>query len=136
MTALILTVALTAPSPMIDWQTAYDRFPRWVPAPPSLVSDDPVERWRPLVEEHFAPPDVDLALRVIGCESDGIPTAKNPRSSASGLFQHLGRFWPERSAAAGWAGSSIFDPEANVAVAAWLRQDGWHHWNPSRGCWG
>lgn len=94
------------------------------------------EQWRSLVATYFAPEDVDLALRVIVCESQGDPNAKNPHSSASGLFQHLGRFWTERSAAAGWAGADIFDPEANVAVAAWLRQDGWHHWNPSRHCWG
>lgn len=95
-----------------------------------------VEQWRSLVARYFAPGDVDLALRIIGCESQGVALAKNPTSSASGLFQHLGRYWPERSAAAGWVGANIFDPEANVAVAAWLRGDGWHHWNPSRGCWG
>ncbi len=97
-----------------------------------------VETWRPLVEAHFAPTDVARALRVIGCESSGDPDAKNPRSSASGLFQHLGRFWPERSVKAGLAGADIFDPEANVAVAAWLvyQGGGWSHWNPSRHCWG
>jgi hypothetical protein len=97
-----------------------------------------VEVWRPLVEAHFAPSDVARALKVIGCESSGDPDAKNPRSSASGLFQHLARFWPERSVKAGLAGADIFDPEANVAVAAWLVYEagGWSHWNPSRHCWG
>ena len=97
-----------------------------------------VEVWRPLVEAHFAPEDVARALAVISCESSGDPDAKNPRSSASGLFQHLGRFWPERSVKAGLAGADIFDPSANVAVAAWLVYDGggWSHWNPSRHCWG
>ncbi len=97
-----------------------------------------VEVWRPLVEAHFAPNDVALALAVISCESSGDPNAKNPRSSASGLFQHLGRFWPQRSVKAGLAGSDIFDPAANVAVAAWLVYEGggWSHWNPSRHCWG
>lgn len=97
-----------------------------------------VEVWRPLVEAHFAPDDVARALAVISCESSGDPNAKNPKSSASGLFQHLGRFWPERSVKAGLAGADIFDPSANVAVAAWLVYEGggWSHWNPSRHCWG
>jgi hypothetical protein len=97
-----------------------------------------VEVWRPLVEAHFAPEDVTRALAVISCESSGDPNAKNPRSSASGLFQHLGRFWPERSVEAGVPGADIFDPTANVTVAAWLVYEGggWSHWNPSRHCWG
>lgn len=97
-----------------------------------------VERWRPLVETYFQPADVPWALAVIRCESGGNPLADNPHSTASGLFQHLGSFWAERSAAAGWAGASIWDPEPNVAVAAWLLYSGGGagHWNASRGCWG
>jgi hypothetical protein len=97
-----------------------------------------VEVWRPLVEAHFAPSEVARALAVISCESSGDPNAKNPRSSASGLFQHLGRFWAERSVKAGLPGADIFDPASNVAVAAWLVYEGggWSHWNPSRHCWG
>lgn len=90
------------------------------------------EGWRPLVEEHFRPGDVDRAIRVMACESLGDPWARNPRSGASGLFQHMPRYWPERSTAAGFGGESIFDPVANVAVAAWLIYDypagGWRHW--------
>ena len=69
-------------------------------------------------------------MRVIACESGGNPNAKNSGSSASGLFQHLAaKYWVSRSASAGWAGASVFDPEANVAVAAWLqRTGGWGHW--------
>lgn len=88
------------------------------------------EAWRPLVERYFAATDVETALCLIWHESRGDPGAVNSSSGASGLFQHLPRYWPERSIAAGWSGASIFDPEANVAVAAWLRADGWHHWTP------
>ena len=96
-----------------------------------------IERWRPLVERYFEPGDVDLAMRVMACESGGNPTAANPTSSARGLFQHLGSFWNKRAASAGWTGADIFDPEANVAVAAWLvyHQGGWKHWNASASCW-
>ncbi len=88
-----------------------------------------VEQWRPLVETYFAADQVERAMRIMRCESGGLPTAKNPGSSASGLFQHLARYWPSRSNSAGWAGASIWDPEANIAVAAWLqRTGGWSHW--------
>ncbi len=108
--------------------TAYDLVPDEVEG----VSD-----WRPLVSVFFDASHVDRALRIISCESRGDRRAKNPISTASGLFQHLGSLWPQRSAAAGWAGSDVFDPVANVAVAAWLVYDhgGWSHWAPSAGCW-
>lgn len=130
--AAILTrvLGLVPPSPM--------------PAIPSMVVEDHfiatfdvdwtggVEAWRPLVEVFFEASDVDRALRVMACESTGDPAAVNTRSGAAGLFQHLPRFWEERSALAGWGGSDPLDPVANVAVAAWLASDdaigGWHHW--------
>ena len=107
---------------------AYDLVPDEI----SALSD-----WRPLVTQFFEPHHVDRALRIIRCESGGNPAAKNPASTASGLFQHLASMWPERSVAAGWSGSDVFDPVANVAVAAWLVYDfgGWAHWYPSANCW-
>lgn len=91
-----------------------------------------VEAWRPLVATYFQAADVDRAMRVLACESGGDPNARNRTSGASGLFQHIPRFWAERSTAAGYGGESIFDPVANVAVAAWMIYDyptgGWQHW--------
>lgn len=90
------------------------------------------EGWRPLLSQYFRPGDVDRAVRIVACESHGDPDARNLSSGASGLFQHMPRYWSERSAAAGFAGHSVFDPVANVAVAAWLVYDypggGWSHW--------
>ena len=122
-----------------DWANRHPRyFGRTVPTPTHTHPRAPqqtnvgtgVEQWRSLVETYFRPGDVDRALRIMRCESGGNPNAKNPRSSASGLFQHLGKYWVRRSAAAGYAGASIFDPTANVAVAAWLRDQpgGFSHW--------
>jgi hypothetical protein len=96
-----------------------------------------VEPWRPLVEEHFPSGMVDDALRVMACESHGDPLIVNKYSAASGLFQHLPYYWPSRAQKAGWAGADIFDPEANIAVAAWLvdqtvrggNPDPWAHWS-------
>lgn len=88
-----------------------------------------VEQWRGLVAAYFAPGQVETALRVMRCESGGNPNARNSRSGAAGLFQHLPKYWAERSAKAGWGGASIYSPEANVAVSAWLvRNGGWGHW--------
>lgn len=98
-------------------------------APTAAKVSESVEQWRPLVEQYFLPGDVPWAMRVMQCESGGDPDAANPRSSARGLFQHLGRYWPERSEKARWGGASIFDPEANIAVAAWLFYTGGpSHW--------
>ena len=96
------------------------------------------EPWVGLVEASFAAGDVGQALMVISCESGGNPSATNASSGAAGLFQHLPKYWAERSAAAGWEGADIYDPAANIAVAAWLVYEGggWSHWGPSAGCWG
>ncbi len=79
-----------------------------------------VLRWRPLVEEYFPSERVGEALRVMHCESRGNPDARHPGSDASGLFQVLAGTWAFASARAGFPGASRFDPEANVAAAAWL----------------
>ena len=95
-----------------------------------------VEQWRWLVAKHFPERLVDEALRVMACESRGDPFIVNPFSGAAGLFQQMPAYWPTRSANAGWAGASIFHPEANIAASAWLvdaseraGKDSWVHWS-------
>ena len=103
--------------------------------PPVVLSPEQVEVWRPLVGLHFYPEDINMALRILWCESRGDANAKNPTSTASGLFQHL-RFW--------WSGQSAypafdpFDPNESVKAAAYLRytRGNWGDWNPSKHCWG
>lgn len=117
------------PQDVIDEWEGKNRYP---------TGPDP-EGWRPLVEKYFKPGDVQRAIDVIRCESSGYQYAANPTSSARGLFQHMGRFWKERSEKAGIPGADIFDPEAQMIVAAWLvyEQGGWErHWYPSQHCWG
>ncbi len=88
-----------------------------------------VERWRGLVEQYFDAGDVDHALSVIDCESGGDPDATNTVTGAGGLFQHLFAYWESRAEAAGWPGADVYDPEANIAVGAWLAyHGGWGHW--------
>ena len=95
-----------------------------------------------LVDYFFAEADRAWALKVALCESSGLPDhvssdAVHPSSRASGWFQHLPKFWQERSEAAGFAGVDILDPVANVGVAAWLMYDGGgkRHWDESKVCW-
>lgn len=106
------------------------RPPTRAPLPPETVYA--------LVEQYFQPEDVERAVLVAWCESRYDASATHPTSGASGLFQHLRRFWDSRSEQAGWAGADIYDPAANTAVAAWLvySNGGWKHWNASIACWG
>lgn len=98
-----------------------------------------VEQWRGLVAEHFPANRVDEALHIMWCESRGDPDAYNPYSGASGLFQFIPSTWATTSPAAGYAGASPFDAEANIATAAWLAnryqelgQYYWTAWNCKR----
>ena len=98
-----------------------------------------VEQWRPLVQQFFPGNRVEEALRIIDCESNGDPDAYNPYSGASGLFQFLPSTWASTAPSAGYGGHSVFEPEANVASAAWLAnryqelgQYYWRAWNCRR----
>ena len=104
------------------------------PTPPTLEE---------LVANYFEPGDQAWALRVAFCESSATgretySAAINRSSGSAGWFQHLPKFWDERSVAAGFAGADLLDPEANVGVAAWLLYStpgGKQHWYPSESCW-
>lgn len=75
--------------------------------------------WAHLVSRY--PWTVGTACAVLACESGGNPNARNPSSSATGLFQILG---------------GPVDPAANVARAyAMWHARGWQPWNASRACW-
>lgn len=105
-----------------------------VTRPPTTFPPD-VERWRPLVATYFPTDLLDEALSVMECESRGDPDAENPFSTASGLYQFIASTWNWASANAGFTGVSVFDPEANIATAAFLVEysvdrglPAWQHW--------
>lgn len=98
-----------------------------------------VEQWRSLVQQFFPSNRVEEALVIIGCESNGDPDAVNPYSGAAGLFQFLPSTWASTAPKAGYPEASPYDPEANVASAAWLANryqelgySYWHAWNCKR----
>lgn len=107
------------------------------PSTDGLIIPPGTGPWVGLVQASFAPSDVQRALNVMWCESRGDSGATNPSSGAAGLFQHLPKFWEERSTKAGIPGANIYDPSSNVHVAAWLVYygGGWKHWNASASCW-
>jgi len=93
-----------------------------------------VERWRPLVVIYFDATDVTTAMCLIAAESGGNPNAKNPRSSAAGLFQFLRSTWnsvPVSVSGGSYESGRVYEPEPNIAAAAWLeRRSGWTQWTP------
>lgn len=93
-----------------------------------------VERWRPLVAEHFAPEKVETALCIMSYESGGNPDAKNPDSSAAGLFQFLQSTWdsvPLSITGGTYSSGQVYVIVATIRAAAWLQLDsGWTQWSP------
>lgn len=75
-----------------------------------------------------------LLARIVVCESGGNARAFNP-SGASGLTQQLRSYWPARARAAGLTDADVFDPWANLYVAAMMLTRGTSDWNASRHCW-
>lgn len=86
-----------------------------------------VENWRSLVQAHFGPYTND-ALAVMQCESMGDKHAKNPTSTASGLFQFLRSTWKAVTGESDHNG--VFDGAYNIAAAWKLSKGGtdWSHW--------
>jgi hypothetical protein len=95
---------------------------------------DQVLVWQRLVETYFPASEVDRALCIIGYESRGNPDAKNPSSTAAGLFQFLRTTWnsvPTSVTGDSYDSGQVYDPEANVRAAAWLQgKYGWTQWAP------
>ena len=104
-------------------------------SPPPSIRTAPagVEQWRPLVMSYFSGADVDIAMRIISCESKGNPNAKNRTSSAAGLWQFLRDTWNRVAAVTGsptYAQGGPYDPVWATINAHTLR-----HWPGSSG-WG
>jgi len=80
------------------------------------------------------PGQVGMALCVANRESSFNPYARNPYSSAAGVFQWVSSSWASYSRRYGYAGASVFNAYANIAVAAHaVRDGGWGPWGG--GCW-
>jgi peptidoglycan hydrolase CwlO-like protein len=112
--------------------------PTWwtPPTPPPGYQAEVVD----LIKRYFTPlgrDDLDMALCVAWRESRYTPTAVNKSSGAAGVFQFMPNLWPWFSSTAGWDGADVFDPNANVGVAAAIvKMFGWWPWRSDSGVCG
>lgn len=113
------------------------RIPTYNIIVPDQTFTPNVEQWRETVTQAILAnggpiTDVPRFLRILECESRGDPNAYNAASGASGLMQHLERYWPARADKAGYTNASPFNAEANIHTSAWLiyraTGGGWSHW--------
>lgn len=76
------------------------------------------------------PGGATMALYVADRESEFRPKAYNGYSGASGIFQHLSRYWPGRADTFGFGGWSAFNARANIMVTMRMvhRQGNWSDW--------
>lgn len=86
---------------------------------------------RAMISIYFQPSDVNQAVRVAWCESRFDPNHHDLKTGGVGLFNHLPRYWDERSSNAGFAGVAATDSEASTAAAAWevYNGGGWDVFN-------
>jgi peptidoglycan hydrolase CwlO-like protein len=116
-----------------------DPGPTPKPGPPPPPDPGP-EAVKALITQYFSPlgdDNVTKAMCVADRESDFNPLAENPISGAAGVFQFLPSTWALFAPAAGWGGHSVFEAEANVAVAAWtVGNYGWSSWSSDSGSCG
>ena len=71
------------------------------------------------------------ALRVAKCESELVPDAKNPNSSATGVFQFINDTWLSVAKIRGqeYTLEDRKDARKNIDNAMWLAaKEGWSHW--------
>jgi soluble lytic murein transglycosylase-like protein len=82
--------------------------------------------------------DYELARAIINCESGFDRTVKNPSSSASGYWQFINGTWSSTIKRMGLpADTDKHDPVYSMQAGAWLlANDGSHHWDASKQCWG
>ncbi len=131
-TATTTSTTSTTTSTTIATTTSTTAPPSWPPIPINSATYG----WRPMLEAHFAADLVLDALVIIQCESVGDPSAVNPYSGASGLFQFMPGTWAVASVEAGVGDRSVFDGEANIIAASWLAEyyrsrglDPWRPWS-------
>lgn len=74
---------------------------------------------------------------IVACESGGNPTASNPSSTASGLYQFLDTSWKAYGGGQYASRAKFATPAQQTEIAnRAFAQSGLSPWTASRGCWG
>jgi hypothetical protein len=108
---LVSSVEVTAPVAEVRHVGTKPAAPPPAPGNMQQIITDAAAKWGA---------DPAQLLRVAYCESRYNPSAYNPSSGASGLFQFLASTWAANSVRAGYGGASVFDPVANANTAAYM----------------
>ena len=101
-----------------------------------------VSNWLPLVSTFFEEEDTQQALLIIYCESSGKSNAVGHNKNKTydmGLWQFNDTTfaWLQGKLINMTGSWNRFDPIFSTKLASWLvYNDGWHHWNSSKHCWG
>lgn len=132
---------------LASFRAMMDRHPWYLSEPSSSLSDPTppapsysggAEQWRPLLSGYWSGAELDFAVCVVWEESRGDPGAKNPRSTAAGLWQFLRSTWNTVAANVGgptYDTGAPYDPHIATEYAYWLQTtDGWWHWNAAARC--
>jgi len=84
-----------------------------------------------LAEEHSV--DTSIALNIGCAESQFVPYAQNPTSSAGGVFQWLDSSWAYNSMKYYGYIEDKMDEDRNIELTIWVMRDrGFSDWNASR----
>jgi hypothetical protein len=127
---LLLACSLSLPASsqdLAEYQHCLEHHDVWVRS----------AQWSEVISTYFEPEDHLTAFKIIGCESWGIPTAKNPNSTATGLWQFISSTWSWVESKLNIEGSPM-DPWLSTRFASFLKyktEQGWGHWSESAHCW-
>ena len=97
-----------------------------------------VTEWHNVIAEYFEPEDILQAMLVVFCESSGYANAVGTNTDGTndvGLWQFNDNTWAWLTPKLNIK-ESRSNPIVSTRIASWLvYNDGWHHWNSSKGCW-
>ena len=97
-----------------------------------------VTEWHDVIAEYFEPEDILQAMLVVFCESSGYANAVGTNTDGTndvGLWQVNDNTWAWLTPKLNIK-ESRSNPIVSTRIASWLvYNDGWHHWNSSKGCW-